>query len=302
MAESVKNKLGKALLSFLAVFPFPVLRCFSALLFFPAWYGHTSIRRAVAINIGLCFPLLDASEQQSLCKQAVRETLRTGMEMPRLWLNREHNEALGEGIEGQEYLDAALAAGKGVIMVTPHLGNWEYLIVKMASLYPCSVLCNNADDIVPFGINELIQNGRMKTGARMVEARQGVKVLVEALQRGEIVMIAPDQIPTKNKGGIFADFFAQPAATMTLIPRLVRISQAGIVSAFAKREACGRYRLIIKPFVRDTGIRADNLAEAVLNINQTVEDLIAEAPSQYLWTYKRFRLGPEGRTKVYKKK
>lgn len=299
MATSVTRKSAKKLLLFLAGRSYPTLHRLARFLYLCAWYGNSRIRKVVATNLALCFPQLCPEKREQLCRQAVHETLMTGMEMPRLWLHDSLEESLYAGIDGQELIQQAMGSGKGVIMITPHLGNWEYLILKMAALYPCSVLCNNTDDIVPMQMNEIIQSGRMKTGATMVEAKQGVKVLVEALQRGEIVMIAPDQIPPKAKGRQFADFFGQPTATMTLVPRLANITQAQVLAGFAKREPDGRYHLLVKKVDNMAAMHAGNLPEALLAMNQAIEQLIAEAPAQYLWTYKRFRLGPQGKRNVY---
>jgi len=112
------------------------------------------------------------------------------------------------------------------------------------------------------------------------------------------VMITPDQIPSQKKGYIFADFYAQKTATMTLIPRLAKVTGAPMLTGFAKRQVCGRYEVIIKEVDKQT--YSKNLNDAVEGMNKTVEHLISEAPAQYLWTYKRFRVDPNGKTKRYK--
>jgi Kdo2-lipid IVA lauroyltransferase/acyltransferase len=301
MTARIKNKLGKLFLLLMARIPFPALGLLAQIVAAITWYGHTRIRKVITVNITLCYPHLSVDEKQRLAKQATLETIRTGMEMPRIWIKAKHDDpALAAGIEGQELIEQALSKGKGLILITPHLGNWEYLIIKMASLYRCSVLCNNADDIVPMAINDTVQSGRMKTGATMVEAQLGVKVLVETLKRGEIVLIAPDQIPASTNAYIFADFFGQLTPTMTLVSRLAKVTDAQILSAFARRLESGQYQLVIKPV--DPGIYSRDLEESVLALNKTVENLINEAPAQFLWTYKRFRRGPEGRNKIYKRR
>jgi KDO2-lipid IV(A) lauroyltransferase len=299
MSERIKNELGRPFLVFLAIFPFLLLRAFARLCCFFAWHSNSRIRKVIAINIDICFPQLNQEEKQRLAKQALLETITTGLEMPRMWLYAKPNdEALFGGMRGQNLIEEALSLGKGLIIIGPHLGHWEYFILSMASRYPCTVLCNNADDIVATRINDTIKKGRMKTGAKIVEATQGIKPLVEALRRGEIVMITPDQIPSQKKGYIFADFYTQKTATMTLIPRLAKVTSAPMLTGFAKRQACGRYEVIIKAVDEQT--YSKNLNDAVDGMNKTVEHLISEAPAQYLWTYKRFRVGPNGKTKIYK--
>lgn len=285
---------------FLALFPFAFLRFFARLCSFIAWHSHSKIRKVIAINIDICFPQLSAEEKQQLTKQAVLETITTGLEMPRTWIfGMPDDDALFGGMKGEHLIDEALAKGKGLLIIGPHLGHWEYFILAMASRYPCTVLCNNADDIVATEINDTIKRGRMKTGANMVEASQGIKPFVEALKRGEVVMMTPDQIPSQSKGFVFADFYGQKTATMTLISRLAKVTGAELLSGFAKRKDGGRYEVIIKKVHEQA--YSKNLEEAVEGMNKAVEDLINEAPAQYLWTYKRFRIGPNGKTRLYKK-
>ncbi len=299
MAAWIKNKLGKLLLLFLASFPFPLLRIMAKGISFLSWHGQTFIRKVIYTNINLCFPQLNPDEKKRLAQMATLEIIRTGMEMPRIWLHAmEDDPALSGGVQGQELIDEALSHGKGLIMIGPHLGQWEYFILQMASLYPCTVMSNNADDIVPARINEFIQKGRMKNGATMVEAQQGVKVLVEALKCSKIVMIAPDQIPANTNAYIFADFFGQSTPTMTLVSRLAKATDARLLCGFSRRLDSGQYQLVIRPV--DPGMYSRDLTESVSAMNKSVENLILEAPAQYLWTYRRFRRGPEGRRKIYK--
>lgn len=295
------NKPGKLILHFLAMFPFSILRTFARFFAAIAWYGDTSIRKVISTNIDICYPQLLEEEKKKMAHQAVIETITTGFELPRVWIHAKHDTpALYGGFDGQELIDEALAQGKGMLLIAPHLGHWEYMLHVVAHRYPCTLLCNNADDIVDIDINETIQNGRKRTGARLVEATQGIKPLVAALRAGEIVVIAPDQIPPQGKGCIFSNFFGQKAPTMTLLPRLAKVTGTVLLSGFAERQKDGRILSIIRPV--DPRLYSRDLEESVEGMNKTIENLINEAPTQYLWTYKRFRLGPEGKTKVYKNK
>lgn len=298
MTNLKKNSLGRLFLSFIAAFPFPVLRIFARFFSAIAWYGKTRIRNIVTVNINNCYPLLSEKEKACLIRQSLLHVFTTGFEMPRTWLHAKHNEsALYGGITGLELIDSALSSGKGLILVTPHLGHWEFMLLVMAHRYPCTLLCNNIDDIVDIGIHGPITAGRTKTGARLVEATQGIKPLVRALKAGEIVIIAPDQIPSQSKGYIFSNFFGQETASMTLLSRLAKATGAELLSGFAKRHEDGRYKVVIRPV--DPLLLSKQLEESVEGMNKTVERLINEAPEQYLWTYKRFRIDPKGKRKIY---
>lgn len=298
---SITHHLINTTLSALAHLPLPALRLLARVAAAAAWHLHSPIRRVIETNLALCFPALPAPERSQLARQATQEIIQTGLEMPRLWLRDNDNSRLLEGIEGAELVEAARAAGEGIIMVCPHLGLWEFFILEMGRRYQVTVMCNNIDDIIPAFINDTIQNARMKTGAKVAEAKPGIRQHCESLlQNGEMVMVAPDQIPDNKKAYVFADFFGQPAATMTLLPRLAENSRARVMAGFAKRLPDGRYRLVIKACPQLEQRFYGDVNDAALAMNQLTEQLIAEAPAQYLWTYKRFRVGPEGKRKIYR--
>jgi KDO2-lipid IV(A) lauroyltransferase len=299
---SVQNNLVRAALRLLAAIPYRHQSILAKPLLLLAWQSRSSIRRTIETNIGLCFPQLDTQQQQQLAYQATHNFITTALAMPRNWLHFQPDDpAVFAGIEGKEVLDAALSQGKGVIFVTPHMGFWEFFLLQISSLYPVSVLCNNVDEFAPGQINDIIHAARTKSGADILEAKPGVKRRCEQiLQQGGIVIIPPDQIPGDKRTYLFADFFGQPAPTMTLIPILARSSGATLVTGFAQRRNDGRYCLVIRAFDEESAIHGSNLQEGVRAMNRAVESLIREAPEQYLWTYRRFRLGPEGRRKIYR--
>lgn len=299
-----KNLLIRAALYTLAALPYRLQAVMVPPLFLIIWHSRSSIRRTIEVNIRLCFPQLGPQQQQQLVRQAIRHTIATALAMPRNWLHfKADDPAIFAGIDGQEVLDAALAQGRGVILVAPHMGFWEFFLLQIASQYPVSVLCNNVDEFAPGQINDCINNARIKTGAVILEAKPGVKKRCEKiLHQGGIVIIPPDQIPADKRAYLFADFFGQPAATLTLIPILARSTGAALVTGFAKRLDDGRYRLTIRAVDNDSLVNNDeSLLDAVNAVNQAVEKLINEAPAQYLWTYRRFRLGPKGRRKMYRR-
>jgi len=298
----MKNKyaqlFGQVLLKALALLPSRgqnlLANFFSAII----WYGNTRVRNIVSTNIQICYPELDKAKQDKIAKASIHHIFRTGIEMPSIWQNPlDHTKSLFAGMPEQKLIDQALAKGKGLIIVTPHLGQWELMLIILAELYPCTLLCNNADDIIDIGINRSVREGRMKTGAKLVEATQGIKPLLAALKANQIVIIAPDQIPPGQKGRAFSNFFGEQVATMTLLPRLAKMTQAEMLSGFAQRLDNGRYEIQIRSV--DPKMYSKDLEEITRAMNKTIENLVNEAPAQYLWTYKRFRCGPEGRRKIY---
>jgi KDO2-lipid IV(A) lauroyltransferase len=136
-------------------------------------------------------------------------------------------------------------------------------------------------------LEPLMQAGRMRDNARTAPATAaGVRQLMKALKIGEATAILPDQAPGAGEG-IWAPFFGRPAYTMTLLPRLAMSANATVLFFFAERLSWGR-GFVVHIFPMQGGFSGDKLHDAAL-LNQNVEALIARAPGQYLWSYKRYK-------------
>ena len=127
---------------------------------------------------------------------------------------------------------------------------------------------------------------------------KGVGELLQALRRGELVGILPDQVPP-NSGGEFAPLFGVPALTMTLACRLQQKTGARIVLGFARREPGIKHGFTIVFKAPESEAYAEHILTALAGMNRSVEALMAGVPEQYQWEYKRFKRQPEGRQRPY---
>ncbi len=196
--------------------------------------------------------------------------------------------------EGEAAFLSAVESGDGVILVAPHLGNWEIF-----AFYLCKHLTSTWLYQPPKlkMLDRLITRTRSRGGILMAPTNQvGVSRALKALKRGEVVGVLPDQVPSRA-GGKFAPFYGEPALTMTLISKLVQKTQAKVFCGFAKRLPRAKgYKIIVAE--ADLGIYSSNLEESLTSLNTTIEDNINKAVEQYQWEYARFRKTPDG-TKFY---
>jgi KDO2-lipid IV(A) lauroyltransferase len=120
---------------------------------------------------------------------------------------------------------------------------------------------------------------------------------MRCLRAGETVGMLPDQVPGQGDGA-WAQFFGEPAYTMTLPLRLAQSTGAGIIWASALRTPSG-WRLLLEPWVPAKGLARDaDLGPWLAALNERVEGLIARAPQDYLWAYNRFKV-PAGRGRAH---
>jgi KDO2-lipid IV(A) lauroyltransferase len=245
--------------------------------------------RTCRTNIEACFPELSAFEQRRLGRKSFCQTACNLMEVGKLWLQPvDKNLAMIKAVDGEEYVHHCLDSGKGVILATPHLGSWELFGSYCSYNYPLTSMFRKP----PLkGLNKLIKDGREGSGGRYVPAdSSGIRALLKALRKGELIGILPDQVP--SQGGVIAPFFGRPALTMNLLSSLAIKANATVIFGFAERLPWSRgFRLHFLP--PDELISTSPLEESVARINAQVEKCIRMAPDQYLWVYKRFQKNGE---------
>lgn len=242
-------------------------------------------------SIALCFPAQEEAARRALWRANMAETDRTLLETARFWTRpAARNLMLVRQVEGRELFDAARAAGRGVIIAAPHLGNWELLNQWLAAQSELAILYRPPRQ--PWA-DALIRRLRAQPGVTQVRAEaSGVRTLFKHLKDGGMVGILPDQQP-KRGDGEFASFFGIPALTMSLLPRLAHKTGATVLMAFAERlpGAQGfRIRLLAAP----EAIGDADTVRGTTALNAAVEACVALAPTQYQWSYKRFTIRPEG--------
>lgn len=261
--------------------------------------------RVVQRNLELAYPELLPDQRAQLRREVLRGTARQTIETLRLW-TRPHAENLELIREqyGTEHLDAALAAGKGVIVAAPHHGNWELLNQWLASRTPLAILYAPPDSAVGEAFLQRVRADDA-SAARVTQIRAegaGVRQLFKRLAAGGVVGILPDQQP-KRGDGEFAPFFGVPALTMTLIGRLASRSGASVLVAWCERIDGGAdtgapaYALHVVP--APLAVADADPKTSVAALNAAVEGVARRDPSQYQWTYKRFSLQPSGEANPY---
>ena len=246
--------------------------------------------RVARINLRLCYPEMSESQREALCKGRMLEFGQAFVETPRVWSKSStwlQNKIVG--VEGMALFEAAIADPRGTLLVVPHQGNWEVVGLwvskqtAMTSLYEPPKMP---------ALDRWIKSSREQSGATLVPTDvRGVAALIKALKRGETSGILPDQVPTES-GGIMAPFMGIPARTMTLVTNLVQRAHCQVLLCAAIREP-GGWRLHFLP--ASEAVFSDQQEVAVAALNTDVERLVALAPEQYQWEYKRFRAQPDGR-------
>ena len=245
--------------------------------------------RVTRRNLELAYPEMGEAERTVLHREVLRSTALQAIETLRLWTQpRDRNLARLTERHGEALYDAALAAGKGVIVAAPHYGNWELLNQWLASRGPIAIVYKAPDEEVGDAFLQLVRGG---DNVQQVRAEgTAVRQLFKVLKDGGATGILPDQQP-KAGDGVFAPFFGVEALTMTLVNRLAERTGATVLYGWCERIGPGmEFALHIEatsPAVADPDPRT-----AATALNAGIERIARRDPAQYQWTYKRYTLRP----------
>jgi KDO2-lipid IV(A) lauroyltransferase len=253
------------------------------------WYLHTTARKITERNIAIAFPKLPLAEQRSLANASLTQLFRCAADLGSSWLwPVERVLERFARVVGEEHLQASMAHGRGVILLLPHLGNWEVIGTYIATRQPVTTLYKETGLAA---LDDLIHRSRQRHGNRLVPAdKSGVRALMCALKSREIVIILPDQVPARASGE-FAPFFGEPALTMTLVTKLIHRSGCRAVFGYAKHHTDNSYELVFRP--ADEDIYSAEPSTALAALNKSVEQCILDCPKQYRWEYKRYKYLPD---------
>lgn len=263
--------------------PLPLLHNLGALCGWLAWLASPTYRQHLRENIELAG--LGPARWA-----AIAEAGKGILELPKIWL-RPQAEVVGRvaKVYGWDRVEAARAAGRGVLYLTPHLGCFEITAQYLAAatgadgrLHPLTVLYREPHQA---WLGEVMREGR---GGHLKLAPAdlgGVRRLIKALKQGEAAGMLPDQVPGKGEG-VWAPFFGKPAYTMTLAARLAE-GGATVLFTYAERLHYGAgYHLHFLPLARPL---AGTLAERAAQLNAEIEAIVRRCPEQYLWGYNRYK-------------
>lgn len=265
-------------------------------------YRFGKKRKYLALrNLELCYPQMSLREREHLAKASAIEVTKAILESTKLWqVPTEQLLAMVQQVSGLELLDAALARGKGVVMVIPHLGNWEMTNLYFAPRYPVTAMYK------PFAspeVDKVVRSGRERYQTQMVATdNTGVRALFAALKNNRIVMMLPDQDPGVGKG-IFSPFFGIAANTPVIAARLQQKSGASLLLCYVERLDVGQgFHLHVQSLPESSGEPKDKTAQlqaTVDTVNFAIEQVIRQLPEQYWWSYPRFRRRPQGEAAIY---
>ncbi|MFC4763792.1 LpxL/LpxP family Kdo(2)-lipid IV(A) lauroyl/palmitoleoyl acyltransferase [Dyella koreensis] len=251
-------------------------------------------RRVAEVNIGLCFPELSKQEQAELVNAHLRDIGLMMVEFALGWMGS--NRAIARTpitLEGIEHLEAARAQGKGVLLVGGHFSHLELCARLVSQHIRIAGMYRRMDAPV---FEWAVLRARLDYADAMFD-KDDIRGTVKYLRNGGTLWYAPDQ-DMRSKDNVFVPFFGVPAATITATHHLARMSGALVIPFFHRRLPNGDgYALRLGAPLAD--FPSQDALDDTARINACIEQMVREAPEQYLWVHKRFKTRPPGSPDIY---
>jgi Kdo2-lipid IVA lauroyltransferase/acyltransferase len=241
-----------------------------------------SYLRIARRNIGLCLPELSAAEREKLLDRHCRSLGVALCETANTWWSSDQRLNRLAEIQGLQHLEAALAKGRGAILVGGHFTTIEISTRILGTVVPLNVVYRPMKNAL---LSHIMFESFCRHGNPI--PKDDIRGMVRALKRNEAVWFAPDQ-SYRNKGAAMVNFFGIPAASNPATSRLARISGAAVMTYFGERlPGKAGYRVVIGPAFEN--FPSPDPVEDVERYNRLLEAQVRLVPDQYLWVHRRFK-------------
>ncbi len=250
-------------------------------------------RRIAKINIDLCYSNLSQAERDHLLKQNMRATANGLIETASCWYSSLNNQQQHTKLNGKEHLDAAIAKGKGVILLSFHMTSLEIGGCLLGAHYDFYAMYKpNRNPL----FDKAMCDGRLQHLKGLLD-RDNLRGTIKALKNKQIVWYAADQ----NYGGktvVFVPFFGIQTATITATSKLAKMTGAAVVPFTQRRLAENdAYQLDLYPALDN--FPSGSETQDATRINGFLQQYLEQYPVDYMWLHQRFRSRPEGEKPIY---
>lgn len=257
-----------------------------------AYRTQPKTRRLALEHLEIAFGgQLGAAQREHIARASLRNAARCFVEIAKMDEIRPRLDAYSS-VEGREHWDEAKAIGRGAILITGHIGNWELLAAYFAREgVPIAAIARRLNDP---RLNQLLVDFRLRNGIRPIlrespsSSREIIKILND---RGMLAMMLDQDIQTPS---VSVPFFGRMARTPAAAASLAVRRNIPVLPAFAQRRPEGGHRFIIKPLVHppQSGDRRADVLELTRTFSAILEERIRQNPAEWVWWHRRWRRRP----------
>ncbi len=254
------------------------------------WYDILRIRRNVVINnLGIAFPEKPLKERVKLGRKAMIEFCIGIVQYSHIPFLEKKSLDRFFIIEGLEHLRQGVEKGRGVLMMTLHLGNGDFAVSGLGlNGLPVHLV---SKEMNASWLNDMWFGMRQRVGVRFIPPRNSAFAILKALKRKEIVIFVNDQF-TGPPIGIKARFFGTDAGTALGLASMAERSGAALIPVYNLRLSDGRIRIVFEAEIpwESKGSHEESLAHMTQVYNDRLEQYVRLCPEQWMWLHKRWKL------------
>ena len=247
-------------------------------------------RVEVLAEMARCFPGEEPAALKARLRRVYRNLGVNAMELLR-WVSggREELESTIR-TQGFEHVETVLARGRGGLVLTAHVGNFDLLGLWAARRYPLTIISKS---LRQGGANRFWMEAREASGLKILPRKNSYRACRSVLKKNEVLGFILDQ-NMRREQGVFVDFFGKSACTTPGLAFLSAHGQAPVLPVFLVREADGSQTALFLPPVEPPAARDEKaILEATQVYTRIIEDVIRQHPDQWIWMHRRWRTRPE---------
>jgi Kdo2-lipid IVA lauroyltransferase/acyltransferase len=287
------------LLKGLGLLPRPLARGIAAKVAGILYGLSPKLRKTAETNLRIAFPERTEEQRNAVIREMVRNLGWMAAEFARIPKYSKENIDQVVVLDGNENFLEGQRRGKGVLVLTGHIGAWELSSFAHALYgYPLHFMARPLDNR---RIDNLVNSYRCASGNRPIFKNESARVMLKILKESGTIGILADQ-NTMPEEAVFVDFFGKAASTTTGIARVALHTDAAVVPGYAVwDEGLQEYRLRFEPpmeLVR-TGDMERDVRENTQRFTKVIEDIIRKYPEQWVWVHGRWSVRPKGEPPVY---
>ena len=285
MRDSVFYILYRAGLALLTVFPLPFLFRLGQIGGFCAWLLLPGYRKLARRNLSIAFDgEKSASELNRLTREHFQQLGANILSSVKLGAMSLDQIASRVETENLELFHESLKAGRGVVAILSHLGNWEL----HAQLFPKFIGYVRNSTVYQGLRNPLIdrhvRNLRARTGVEMFDRKHGFQKAIELLRGGGVIGILSDQHAGDH--GLWVPFFGKLASTSPLPALLAKRTNAALLGVAIYTSGVARWKIVVGPMLETKGETVETLTARA---NEVIATQIRKAPADWFWVHNRWK-------------
>lgn len=313
MREALEYAFAWTLLKVMGILPRPAARAAGAALGALAWHLVPRLRHTGLRNLELAFPQMSRAEKTAILRRLYRHLGRQLAEFCRMPHYTRENTRGCIAYDGLQHYLAARDRGRGVLIVTGHLGAWELSSFWHSLMgYPMSMVIRRLDNP---RVDALVNRIRCLHGNRVLHKDDFARGLLSAMRQGDTVGILMDTNMTPPQG-VFVPFFAIPACTASGLARVALRTGAAVLPGFLVRnpefesqrpresgagQGTPEYILRFGPEIplSRSGDDEQDILENTARFTAVIEETVRQFPDQWLWVHRRWKTRPPGEPPLY---